>query len=81
MQAFADRLGRLFRRRDVELIVDAEGHVSVRVGDDHWRIPDDGVGVVITRYEGDRAHVVRLDNDMREVGAWTVRIGADPGLN
>ncbi len=81
MQAYADHLGRLFPDRDVELIVDPEGHISVRVDHDYWRIPDDDVGVQITRYEGDLAHVIRLDDNFNEVGAWTVRIGGDPGMN
>lgn len=81
MQAFADRLGRAFPGRAVQLVIDPEGHVSARVDGDHWRIPDDGLGLMVTRYNGDRAHVVRLDDDMKEAGAWTIRIGADPGLN
>ena len=68
-------------RDDIEAIRDPEGYYSVRVGDDYWRLPEDGVGLIVTRYDGDLAHVVKLDDDFQEVGAWTVRLGGDPGMN
>ncbi len=81
MQAFADQLGRLFPGQDVELVVDDEGAVSVRVGSDVWRIPDDGLGLVITRYKDNLAHIVRLDDNFNEIFASTVRVGGDPNAN
>jgi hypothetical protein len=80
LQRLADRTQELFPDADVEVTLSPNGQVAVR-RDDVWITPaDDGMSTVYTRYDGDQAHVIRLDDDLNELEAYTLRLG-DPDSN
>lgn len=68
------KLARHFPGQAVTLTIE-DGVPVLWVDDTRFRMADDGVTIIATRIVGDLAHVVRLDQDWRELWAGTVVLG------